>query len=193
MAGPVTTVIGAARGPGAAGRGAAEGAAVAARGTWAGAGAPTAGAGAAAGPPVGPPGGSVGSLIVGAAEGLGGKLMRTVSFLGWTLPVSFFGGTAPPGVWGILSAITLILIQPRLDVDKCQWIIGNKPLKRPLRRSTDNWLQTPTPFVPRANAARAITAAWTVNKIESRFLFNQLPSINSRRAPLRSCSMKVVE
>jgi len=32
--------------------------------------------------PVGPPGGSVGSLIVGAAEGLGGRLMRTVSFLG---------------------------------------------------------------------------------------------------------------
>ena len=32
--------------------------------------------------PVGPPGGSVGNLIVGAADGLGGKLMRTVSFLG---------------------------------------------------------------------------------------------------------------
>ena len=32
--------------------------------------------------PVGPPGGSVGNLIVGAAEGLGGRLMRTVSFLG---------------------------------------------------------------------------------------------------------------
>ena len=31
---------------------------------------------------VGPPGGSVGNLIVGAADGLGGKLMRTVSFLG---------------------------------------------------------------------------------------------------------------
>ena len=30
----------------------------------------------------GPPGGKVGSLIVGAAEGLGGRLMRTVSFLG---------------------------------------------------------------------------------------------------------------
>lgn len=48
------------------------------------AGAP-AGAGAAAGAadaPVGPPGGSVGSLIVGAAEGFGGKLMRTVSFFG---------------------------------------------------------------------------------------------------------------
>jgi hypothetical protein len=32
--------------------------------------------------PVGPPGGSVGNLMVGAAVGLGGKLMRTVSFLG---------------------------------------------------------------------------------------------------------------
>ena len=57
--------------------------------------------------PVGPPGGSVGNLIVGAAEGLGGKLMRTVSFLGWTLPVSFFGGTAPAGTFGIFSAINL--------------------------------------------------------------------------------------
>ena len=36
----------------------------------------------AADAPVGPPGGSVGSLIVGAAVGLGGKLIRTVSFLG---------------------------------------------------------------------------------------------------------------
>ena len=33
-------------------------------------------------PPAGPPGGRVGSLIVGAAEGFGGRLMRTVSFLG---------------------------------------------------------------------------------------------------------------
>ena len=32
--------------------------------------------------PVGPPGGRVGNLIVGAAVGLGGKLIRTVSFLG---------------------------------------------------------------------------------------------------------------
>ena len=67
-----------------------------------------AGAGAADGAadaPVGPPGGRVGSLIVGAAEGFGGKLIRTVSFLGWTLPVSFFGGTAPPGVLGMFSAI----------------------------------------------------------------------------------------
>lgn len=67
-------------------------------------------AGAPLGAPVGPPGGSVGSLIVGAAVGLGGKLMRTVSFLGCTLPVSFFGGgTAPEGpdggVGGGISAI----------------------------------------------------------------------------------------
>src|SRR6266487_1997812 len=69
-----------------------------------------AGAGAADGAadaPVGPPGGSVGSLMVGAADGFGGKLMRTVSFLGCTLPVSFFGGMAPPGVLGMFSAISL--------------------------------------------------------------------------------------
>lgn len=41
-----------------------------------------AGRAAAEGAPVGPPGGNVGNLMVGAAEGLGGKLMRTVSFLG---------------------------------------------------------------------------------------------------------------
>ena len=49
------------------------------------AGAGVDGAGAAAtglGAPVGPPGGKVGSLMVGAAVGFGGKLMRTVSFLG---------------------------------------------------------------------------------------------------------------
>jgi hypothetical protein len=44
-------------------------------------------------------------LIVGAAEGLGGNVIRTVSFLGWTLPVSFFGGTAPPGMPGISAII----------------------------------------------------------------------------------------
>jgi len=74
-----------------------------------GAGAAAAGAAAAIGAaeaaPVGPPGGSVGSLIVGAAVGLGGKLMRTVSFLGCTLPVSFLGGTAPAGLLGMFSAI----------------------------------------------------------------------------------------
>jgi hypothetical protein len=64
----------------------------------------------------------VGNLIVGAAEGLGGKLMRTVSFLGWTLPVSFFGGTAPPGVLGMFSAISFILIQIKVGAAGCQTI-----------------------------------------------------------------------
>jgi|GEM_PF-5319834 len=66
-----------------------------------------AGAGAAAGAPAAtaPPGGMLGNLIVGAADGLGGKLIRTVSFLGCTLPVSFFGGTAPGGTLGMFSAI----------------------------------------------------------------------------------------
>lgn len=47
--------------------------------------------------------------MVGAAEGFGGNVMRTVSFLGWTLPVSFLGGTAPAGVLGMLSAIRSLL------------------------------------------------------------------------------------
>ena len=87
------------------------GAAVAREGGGAAASAGAPGLGAtvgAIGTAVGPPGGSVGSLIVGAAEGLGGKVIRTVSFLGWTLPVSFFGGTAPPGTLGRLSAINFV-------------------------------------------------------------------------------------
>jgi len=57
--------------------------------------------GGALGAPDGPAGGKVGSLMVGAAVGFGGKLMRTVSFLGCTLPVSFLGGgTAPVGPGG---------------------------------------------------------------------------------------------
>src|SRR5262252_5924691 len=65
-----------------------------------GAGAWAAAEGSGIGAPVGPAGGSVGSLMVGAAVGLGGKLMRTVSFLGCTLPVDFFSGSAPEGVPG---------------------------------------------------------------------------------------------
>jgi hypothetical protein len=53
------------------------------------------------GAPVGPPGGNVGNLIVGAADGLGGNVIRTVSFFGWTLPVDFFMGvTGAPGTPG---------------------------------------------------------------------------------------------
>jgi hypothetical protein len=71
--------------------------------------------GTALGAPVGPPGGSVGSLMVGAVDGFGGKLMRTVSFLGWTLPVSFFGGTAPPGAPGMLGGMSAIIFPLKIN------------------------------------------------------------------------------
>ena len=83
----------------------AAGAAAAAAVFSAGAAAVGGAMGAALGAPVGPPGGNVGSLMVGAAVGLGGRLMRTVSFFGCTLPVSFFGGgTTPEGTGGGVGA-----------------------------------------------------------------------------------------
>ena len=55
-----------------------------------------------------------GILIVGAAVGFGGKLIRTVSFFGWILPDSLAlggagGGVAPGpvGIFGLLSAISV--------------------------------------------------------------------------------------
>ena len=91
---------------GAAAGAAARGAAVVVRGAATGAATPAGRGGGAPGTelgaPVGPPGGSVGNLIVGAADGLGGKLIRTVSFFGWTLPVDFFMGvTGEPGEPGM--------------------------------------------------------------------------------------------
>jgi hypothetical protein len=74
------------------------------------------------GAPVGPPGGSVGNLIVGAADGLGGSVIRTVSFFGWTLPVDFFIGVTgapgtPGGIGGCGSAICFqFKINPALKV-----------------------------------------------------------------------------
>ena len=68
--------------------------------------------------------------MVGAAEGLGGKLMRTVSFLGWTFPVSFFGGTAPLGTLGIFSAIKYISVQIKVAAPGCQTLI---PTEKPAR------------------------------------------------------------
>ena len=76
----------------------------------------------------------MGSLIVGAAEGLGGKLMRTVSFLGWTLPVSFFGGTAPVGMLGIFSAIKSILIQARILFRGCQTLNYTSYMRMPVKQ-----------------------------------------------------------
>jgi hypothetical protein len=77
----------------------------------AGAAATTTATGAAAALTVGDePGARVGSLMVGADVGLGGRLMRTVSFLGWTFEASAgFGGSAPPGDVGKLSAISFLL------------------------------------------------------------------------------------
>jgi hypothetical protein len=76
------------------------------------------GAGAAAVCAVGAAAG-VGSLIAGVAVGFGGKLMRTVSFLGWTLAGSSgLGGTAPDGKLGMFSAITFL--HARFGKQTCQ-------------------------------------------------------------------------
>src|SRR5580658_9690104 len=111
VAGPPTFAGAAAGGAGAAG--AFEGAGMTTAATATGAAAELEGAGA--------PGASVGSLMVGAEVGLGGKLMRTVSFFGWTFEASAgFGGTAPPGV-GMLSAISFLLfLQRRVAFHQCQ-------------------------------------------------------------------------
>ena len=65
-----------------------------------------AGAGAGA---LAPPAGAEGNRIVGEADGFGGKLIRTVSFFGWTLAASagFGGGAGPPVGVGVFSAITM--------------------------------------------------------------------------------------
>jgi hypothetical protein len=74
-----------------------------------------------------------GILIVGAAVGLGGKLIRTVSFLGCTLADSEgFGGTAPAGVLGMFSAIKL-WIQARSRNEWCQML---NPIKKAGREVT---------------------------------------------------------
>jgi hypothetical protein len=55
--------------------------------------------------------------MVGAAVGFGGKLIRTVSFFGWTLAASAgFGGTEPVGVLGVSSGINIGNISVNLGV-----------------------------------------------------------------------------
>jgi hypothetical protein len=98
-----------------------------------------------------------GILMVGAAVGFGGKLMRTVSFFGWILPDSLFGaaggvapagvlgGTAPApdGIFGLLSAICVsnkLRFQPRSVNSIAPAILGRRvPQKEsanePLRES----------------------------------------------------------
>ena len=115
----------------AAGRGAAGAAAGAAVAGRAAAGAaevePCDGSVNAGAPAVGPPGGSVGNLIVGAAEGFGGRLMRTVSFLGWTFaPSGGLGGTAPPGKLGMLSAINLFHVKLKSGCPGVKFLMTRK-------------------------------------------------------------------
>ena len=71
----------------------------------------------------------MGSLIVGAAEGLGGKLIRTVSFLGCTLPVDFFIGSAPWGAPGTLGMSAIIFPQDKLLTRTVKLLFAQK--KRP--------------------------------------------------------------
>jgi hypothetical protein len=95
---------------GAAGRAAvagAAGAAVTGRGGVGAAGAPVA-AGAAVLPVAAAPvAGTAGNLIVAVGFGGVGKLIRTVSFFGWTFAASGLGGTPPGGTFGVLSAIVI--------------------------------------------------------------------------------------
>lgn len=114
------------------GRGAAAGAATAGRGAALGAGAAGAVLAGAAVPATGAAGAGVaaataageGILIVGAAVGLGGRLIRTVSFLGCTLADSEgLGGVAPAGTFGVFSAIKrrhYSMAQARFHPAPCQ-------------------------------------------------------------------------
>ena len=92
-------------GNGAPAAGAAAGAALEGGGAGRLGGGGNAGADAGADTAATPEGGTLGNLMVGEAVGLGGNVMRTVSFFGWTLASAGLGGTAPLGVFGKLSAI----------------------------------------------------------------------------------------
>jgi len=81
-----------------------------------------------------------GILIVGAAVGFGGKLIRTVSFLGCTFAASVgLGGTAPDGVFGMFSAINVFQTKTRVGASWCQMLIRSQSDGQPMK--TDR--QTP--------------------------------------------------
>src|SRR5207245_847772 len=129
LSNPLTPAMTGARRCGGAGRPVAVGAAA---GRGAGVGGAGACVGAAADAAVtgaavaGAAGAGAGILIVGAAVGLGGKFIRTVSFFGCTLAASVgFGGTAPEGGIGMLSAITF-WVQTRVDASRCQMHIRDR-------------------------------------------------------------------
>jgi len=64
--------------------------------------------------------------MVGEDDGLGGRLMRTVSFFGCTFEASGgLGGTGAPGVIGLLSAIVVACCgEARIGPRGCQILTG---------------------------------------------------------------------
>ncbi len=66
--------------------------------------------------------GGAGILMLGADAGFGGKVIRTVSFFGWTLEASAgFGGTASGAEVGVFSDIGRPLAYE--EPGPCQWVI----------------------------------------------------------------------
>jgi hypothetical protein len=121
-----------------AGRGATAGAAAGARPATvaAGAGVEVAATGAAGAGVAAATAAGEGILIVGAAVGLGGRLIRTVSFFGCTLADSEgLGGAAPGGTCGIFSAITsfVLLAQTRFHPSECQMHIQARAAQKAVR------------------------------------------------------------
>jgi hypothetical protein len=71
--------------------------------------------------------GGVGKRTVGAAAGFGGKLMRTVSFLGCTFAASpDLGGTAPEGKLGMFSAINYCAFKLKFTRGGVKPLFGDK-------------------------------------------------------------------
>jgi hypothetical protein len=106
--------------------------------------------------------------MVGAAVGFGGRLMRTVSFFGCTLPVSFFGGgTTPDGTGG----------GGGVDEDDSDSAIG---------LNEDKQHAAAVKF----NSKTKITGGRSPSEIPADQVFS---SINSRRAPPSSWPTKLVE
>lgn len=136
----------------------------------AGAEATGAAAGAAAGAATGAAAGGCGGggapagdgiLIAGPAVGLGGRLMRTVSFFGWTFAASAgLGGTAPAGELGVFSAIE-IRGQTRGGMRGCQCPIpfdpgftSSNPIDRLMASSITDDESTKLPWPDLMTAAR---------------------------------------
>jgi len=71
--------------------------------------------------------------MVGEEAGLGGRLIRTVSFFGCTFAASpGLGGSAPPGTGGMFSAIIVTCWrQTRFGLSSCQTLTCPAILSEP--------------------------------------------------------------